>query len=62
MNILIIRKEFIQKTSSIEYNFKANKNFILNTCNEIPFTQEEIENGIALGLSKQKEKERTMEL
>ncbi len=52
----LIKKEFTKLTSCYECNFLANHDYIINTCSEIPFTPQEIENGIKLGMEKRKSK------
>ena len=45
----LIKKEFPLKTKHLD-DYKANNNYVLNTCCEIPFTEQEICKGIELGL------------
>ena len=52
----LIRQEFVLNTKNPD-NYKPNNNYILNTCNEVPFTQDEIEQGINLGIKISQQRE-----
>ena len=49
----LIKQEFPLITKHPD-NYKPNNRFILNTCSEIPFSSQEIEKGVELGLKAQK--------
>ena len=56
----LVKKEFPLKTK-IPDNYKANNNYILNTCSEIPFTEQEINKGIELGLEQKQQRQNNSE-